>query len=164
MSQSHAERYTQILPLEGDRLLLPAAAVGEVLNLEGMRLSTAPPHWYLGTKRWAGQDLPVFSFEGLCGRSVPPRSARSRIVILRLPTGESLGVVCQGQPHLAPVNARALSPSVLTPTDPEAYVLARVRIANLSALIPDLESIQRGIAKAQIAAQGAQLPDWVPTG
>lgn len=161
--ESRTERYTQILPLEGERLLLPAVAVGDVLNLEGMRISTSPQGWFLGTKQWARQQLPVFSFEGLSGRSIPPRSSRSRIVILRLPTGESVGVVCQGQPHLAPVNARALTPTELLDQDPKAYVLARVRIANLSALIPDLVAIHRAVVRAQDLQNVLDLPDWSPS-
>lgn len=154
------ELYTQILPLDGDRILIPASAVGEVLNLSGMTLATGSPGWYLGSKRWAGRDLPVISLEGLCGRPVPPRSTRSRIVILRTATGREMGVVCQGQPHLAPVNERALTPSGLAAMDPEQFVLARLRIANLSAFVPDLDAIAKVMEKAQLAQQASQAPAW----
>lgn len=159
-TSEHGALYTQILPLDGDRILIPAAAVGEVLNLTGMTVATGTPGWYLGSKRWAGQDLPVISLEGLCGRPVPPRSTRSRIVILRTAAGKGIGLICQGQPHLAPVNERALTPSSLAVMDPDQYVLARVRIANLSAFVPDLDAIARSVEKAQLAQQAVQAPAW----
>lgn len=156
------EIYTQILALDGDRFMLPAVAVGEVLNLEGMRLSTGPPNWLLGSKRWAGQTLAIVSLEGLCGRPVPTRSARSRIVVLRLPDGRSLGVICQGQPHLAPINATALRAVELSAIDPPDIVLARMRIANILVMVPDLETMMARVEKAQLVQQSHNAPAWQP--
>lgn len=160
---SGREHYAQLLPLDGDRALLPAVAVGEVLNMERVELSAGAPNWYIGIKRWGGRELPIVSLEGVCGRPIPPRSSRTRLVVVRTPAGGvGMAIVCQGQPHLAPVNQVALQPAELTAVDPTEFVLARVRIANISAMVPDIEAIEEKLDDARQAALANNLPGWQP--
>ncbi|MGH8454416.1 MAG: chemotaxis protein CheW, partial [Nevskiales bacterium] len=94
------ETYGQIVPLDGDALLLPNTAVIEVRGIEGVRMRTEPPGWLLGFVNWRGQELPVVSLEGLMGRSLPLRSRRTRLLIINsVGTGLNAGLlalVCQG--------------------------------------------------------------------
>ncbi len=158
------EHYAQLLPLDGDRALLPAVAVGEVLNMERVELSTGAPNWFIGIKRWGGHELPVVSLEGVCGRPIPPRSSRTRLVVVKTPAGGiGMAVICQGHPHLAPVNTVALQPAALTAVDPPELVLARVKIANISAMVPDVEAIERRLDQARQVAMAGNLPAWSPS-
>lgn len=163
------EFYAQLLPIEADRVLLPAAAVGETLNMENVVLNTGSPAWLLGFSGLGGRSekerLPVVSIEGMLGRNIPVRSSRTRIArIYSLTGGSDWMMVIQGQPHLAPLNSKALQSAPLDTRDPVELVLSRGRIANLSAFIPDLEVVEKLIAGAVAQSGGAagQLPDWEP--
>lgn len=159
------EAYGQIVPLDGDALLLPNSAVIEVRGIEGVRMRTEPPGWLLGFVEWRGQELPVVSLEGLLGRALPLRSRRTRLLIINsvgneLPNG-LLALVCQGYPHLTGLNRSALQPMALETRDPDEMVLARVRVANTQAFIPDLDAMETKIAQAlRVVESPAQ--DWQP--
>jgi len=162
--QSGEEFYAQLIPIEGDRVLLPAAAVREAIQMDRIELNTGSPAWLLGHVNMGGERMPVVSLEGMLGRSMPSRSARSRLVrILSLGDGGSWLLVAQGQPHMTPLNTKALAASPLEAHDPLELVLSRGRIANLSVFIPDLETIEERLQKAQLGNQSADLPDWQPS-
>ncbi len=157
------EAYGQIVPLDGDTLLLPNAAVLEVCGLEGMRIRTEPPGWLLGFINWREHELPVIALEGMMGRTLPLRSRRTRLLIINSVGVELnaglLALVCQGYPHLTGLNRSALQPVALEPRDPEALVLSRVRVANALAIIPDLDAIEDRVAQVlRVAETPAQ--DW----
>lgn len=157
------EAYGQIIPLDGDTLLLPNAAVLEVRGLEGMRMRTEPPGWLLGFIGWREHELPVISLEGLMGRTLPLRSRRTRLLIINSAgTGLNVGLlalVCQGYPHLTGLNRSALQSVALEPRDPDALVLSRVRVANALAIIPDLDAIESKVAQVlRVSETPAQ--DW----
>ena len=146
------EAYGQIIPLEGDALLLPNAAVVEVRSLEGLRMRMDPPGWFLGEIPWREYELPVIALEGLMGRPIPARSRRTRLLVINS-TGAALtsglfALLCQGYPHLAALNRTALQPVALEARDPDALVLSRVRVANTVAFIPDLDAIEAKVAEA----------------
>jgi chemosensory pili system protein ChpC len=159
------EAYGQIIPLEGDALLLPNNAVIEVRGLEGMRMRTEPPGWLLGFVVWREQELPVVSLEGLMGRPMPMRSRRTRLLIINsvgsgLSTG-LLALLCQGYPHLTGLNRSALQPVALETRDPEELVLSRVRVANTQAFIPDLDAVEARIAQV-LRIEESPAEDWQP--
>lgn len=162
-AQVHEEFYGQLLPIEEDRVLLPAVAVQEALQMDRIDLNTGSPGWLLGYTKLGDKKLPVVSMEGLLGRPMPVRSTRSRMVRIISMTGASgWMLMTQGQPHLTPLNAKALQSAPLESRDPLELVLSRARIANLSAFIPDLEEIERLILKAQRSDVSEPLPDWQP--
>jgi len=61
-------------------------------------------------------------------------------------------VLSQGYPHLVTLNRAALESVPLLESDREDLVLSRVRIASQQALIPDLDTIEAEIARAQMAS------------
>lgn len=157
------EFYAQLLPLEGDRVLLPAAAIREGQHLDRIELNTGSPAWLLGFTKSMGERLPVVSLEGLMGKAVPAKSAKSRIIRVVSMSGKSdWMLLTQGQPHLTPLNEKALVPSSLDANDPVDLVLCRTRIANLVALIPDLEEIEKQVEAAIKTAETGSAADWQP--
>jgi len=160
------EAYGQIVPLEGDSLLLPNAAVIEVRSLEGMRVRSGPPAWLLGEVSWREYELPVLSIESLLGRPMPARSRRTRLLIINS-TGSHLdtglfAMVCQGYPHLAALNRVALQTIPLEARDPDELVLTRVKVANTLAIIPDLDAIESRLVEVPDEAAAAAT-DWEPS-
>lgn len=159
------EAYGQIVPLEGDSLLLPNAAVIEVRSLEGLRVRSGPPAWLLGQVSWREHELSVVSIESLLGRAMPARSRRTRLLVINS-TGSHLdtglfAIVCQGYPHLAALNRVAIQSVPLEERDPDALVLSRVKVANTLAIIPDLDAIESRLVEVPDETAAAST-DWEP--
>ena len=148
----HQDLHAVLLVLAGDTLLLPNAAIAEVLSHDRLRPAKDGPAWLAGTIPYQDRVLRVIRFEILNGGSGDlPSSRRTRVAVLhsmtgRLPTGQ-YGVVCQGHPNLVMLNRVALKPEPRHASDRADLALARVRIANASAVIPNLELMEAELAK-----------------
>ncbi|MFP5305977.1 MAG: chemotaxis protein CheW [Gammaproteobacteria bacterium] len=146
--------YAVLMALHGDTALLPNAAVAEVLSRDALQRSERGPPWLLGHCEWSNRQVPVISFEQLNGRAAGDDPRRERIVVLNsvgrhLPAG-NLAMISQGYPHLVTLSRAALRPIELDAADRGDLVLSRVRIASQVALIPDLETVEAEIARAQL--------------
>ncbi|MES0874031.1 chemotaxis protein CheW [Sinimarinibacterium thermocellulolyticum] len=150
------ELYAVLMSVHDDTLLLPNAAVAEVLARDALQPASGGPDWLAGFCDWNHKRVPVVRFEVLNGgeRGGDPR--RERIVVLhslgRHVPGGHIGFVAMGYPHLVTLNRSALRPMALDRGDVDEFVLSRVRIASQIALIPDLEAVEARIAGALAAA------------
>ena len=151
------ELYAVLISLVADTLLLPNAAVAEVVSAD--RIDPPPPGappWLAGSVSYNNRHLPVLRFEVLNGSGATGDSRRTRLAILH-PVSDALrtghyAIVCQGYPHLVTLNRTALRKEALVSTDDEGLVLTRVSIANTSALIPNLEKLEQLLAPFEAAA------------
>lgn len=169
MAESDRVLYGQLMPLASTWLLLPKAGLAEVLGMEAVALETEGPAWLLGFADWREQRLPVLSLEALLGEPMPARTRRTRVAVIK-----SLGmhldaglfmIVLQGKPQLTLLNPAALRPAPVREDDGEV-ILARTRLANTEAVIPDLEAIERRLAEAvaEVEDQHLAATDWEPGG
>lgn len=154
------ELYAVLVSLAGDTLLLPNAAVVEVVGAD--RLTPAgegAPPWLVGRVAYNNRPVAVVQFETLNGAVRPERTRRTRLAVIHAiserVTGGQYAIVCQGYPHLVTLNRTALRAEPLVSTDQDDLVLSRVAIANTSALIPNLEVIEARLAQADLAAAAA---------
>ncbi len=152
------ELYAVLMAMNQDTLLLPNAAVAEVLPRDALQKHAGGDglSWLLGHCDWNNRRVPVVSFERLNNAESASDPRRERIVVLNslgkhLPSG-NLAIMTQGYPHLVTLNRSAMRSTRLRENDREDLVLTRVRIANQEALIPNLEQIEAEIARAQLAA------------
>jgi chemosensory pili system protein ChpC len=151
MSDLRDELYSLLVPLSGERLILPRACVAEVIGYQPpAQMSNAPP-WYFGLVKWGGRSVPVVSFEGTLGQPLPSVSSRTRIVIFHaaegiLPGG-SFGILTQGFPQLVRVTADIIRPDVSRGFAERAPVICQVRMANETPLVPDLQRLEQMIAQ-----------------
>ncbi len=150
--------YCVLLSLREDTLLLPNAAVAEAIGQDLLKTDDAGPNWLAGTFNWNNRRIPAINFEPLNSDHWPPLNKRSRLVVLHAISGRPedapFAIVCQGYPHLITLSRVALTPLALRETDRPDYVLARVRIGNTEALIPDLDRIASLLVQAR-AGEGA---------
>lgn len=144
------ELYGLLVPLAEERLIAPRACVAEVVAWQEPAQMPGAPSWYVGTIQWAGKSIPVISFEGALGRSIPQTSGRTRIVVFhclgtRLQAG-AFGVLTQGFPQLVRLNPDVVKTDP-TRTFPErSPVLCGIRMVNEAPLVPDLEYLEGLIA------------------
>jgi chemosensory pili system protein ChpC len=146
------ELYAVMIALSGDTLLLPNAAVAEVVAADAMIRNEKGPEWLLGFYNWNARRVPVLSLEALNGGKKPPQSRRERLIIVNsLGTRMAGGVVAflaQSYPHLITLNRAAIRSLPPVGTDRADLVLTRVKIANSEALIPDFETIENDLVAA----------------
>ena len=79
MSAVYEEIYSLLVPLSGSRLIVPRAAIIEVMgyNPPKERPENAP-EWVLGWVQWQGNRIPLVSFEGASGQPLPEFKNRTR--------------------------------------------------------------------------------------
>jgi chemosensory pili system protein ChpC len=146
------ELYSLLIPLRGERLLVPRMCVAEVIAFADAARSrdAAAPDWFLGSIDWNNRRVPVMSFDGPATEERKTKRSRTRVVVFHAITRELkvgyYGILTQGFPQLVRVN-----PDVLTlDTErgvPEGYpVLCRARMIHEYPLIPDLERLERMLA------------------
>lgn len=150
------ELYSLLVPLAGERLIVPRACVAEVVRYTQPVQSEGNQNWLLGTISWNGRDLPVVSFEGTIGKDVPAPTGRTRVVVFNASTGGVragfFGVLTQGFPQLVRVNREVLKLEAQDGFVDGAPVLCRVRMINEFPLIPNLETLEEMIAGASAQA------------
>jgi chemosensory pili system protein ChpC len=150
MSEGAGEIYSLLVPLAVGRLLVPRACVAEIVGYQVPTTMMGAPQWYLGLVNWNGRQVPLVSFEGMCGQPLPAVSARSRMVVLhalgeRLDAG-AFAILAQGFPQLVRVSADVVRPDASYAVPDRDPVLCRVRMLNETPWIPDLERIEVMIA------------------
>jgi chemosensory pili system protein ChpC len=156
MAAGREELYAVLVSLSSDTLLLPNAAVAEVVSPDGMDEPPAgAPAWFAGHVTYNNRRLAVVRFEVLNGGGSGEDSRRTRLAVLQPVTSAlrsgQYAIVCQGYPHLVTLNRTALRKEDLQSTDSEDYVFTRVSIANTNALIPNLEKIEQVLAQFESA-------------
>ncbi len=151
MDTPATELYSLLVPLLDERLIVPRASVAEVISYQAPAEMQGAPPWYLGTISWNGRSVPVVSFEGACGHTIPATGGRTRIVVFycigQKLTAGFFGVLTQGFPQLVRVNPDVLKAD-LTRTFPERMpVICQVRMINETPLIPDLERLEEMLSE-----------------
>ena len=103
-----------LIPLLDGRLIIPRSCVAEVVGFQPPSEMPGAPPWYLGTFAWGSRQIPLVSFEGTCGQTIPPLTGRTRVVVLfalgNQVEGGYYGIVSQGFPQLVRVSADILRP------------------------------------------------------
>jgi chemosensory pili system protein ChpC len=156
MAAGREELYAVLVSLSSDTLLLPNAAVAEVVSPETMDEPPAgAPAWFAGHVTYNNRRLAVVRFEVLNGGGAGEDSRRTRLAVLQPVTSAlrsgQYAIVCQGYPHLVTLNRTALRKEDLQSTDSEDFVFTRVSIANTNALIPNLEKVEQVLAQFESA-------------
>jgi len=143
------ELATFLIPLQKSNLLLPNAAVAEIIPYEPLRRVPDTPDWFLGFLAWRGVQVPVASFEMLTVKRASfslVSVASANLVILRALGGADdfsyFAVVAQMLPQLERVAADQLFET----DEPIARTeLVKVRLGNDLVSIPDLDFIESEI-------------------
>jgi chemosensory pili system protein ChpC len=151
VSDLRDELYSLLVPLAGERLIVPRACVAEVISYQTPTdMNNAPP-WYVGLVSWNGRNVPIVSFEGAFGQPLPTVSTRTRIVIFHAASGRLqagyFGMLTQGFPQLVRVNADVVRPDPSRTFSERSPVICQIRMINETPLIPDLQRLEEMIAE-----------------
>ncbi len=150
MSDRPAEIYGLLVPLSGERLLVPRGCVAEVVGYQTPQEMTGAPPWYLGVVNWNGRKVPLVSFEGACGQEVAPPTPRSRVVVLNAISSDvdagHVAVLSQGFPQLVRVSPELVKLDQERVFGESAPVLCQLHMLNESPLVPDLDRLEEMVA------------------
>lgn len=138
-----------VIPLQKSNLVLPNAAVAEIIPYEPLRRVQDTPDWFLGFLSWRGVEVPVASFEMLtverASFSLVSVSSANLVIVRTL--GEVrdfsyMALVAQTLPRLVRV-----APDELFTTEevPEKTELVRARLGDDLVSIPDLDFVESEI-------------------
>jgi chemosensory pili system protein ChpC len=148
------ELYSLLIPLQGERLLVPRMCVAEVIafvEAERGPGQAGLPEWFVGHVDWNGRRLPVVSFDRRPDGDGPRKRGRTRIVVFHAVSpdvkGGHYGLLTQGFPQLVRVNPDVLGVDAQLPLPKDQPVLCRVRMIHEYPLIPDVDRIERMIAE-----------------
>ena len=137
------------------RLLLPNATIAEVLSYADPEPVADAPDWLLGRIRWRGWQLPLVAFSRFAGIAEEQGGLGSKVIVLKALGGDPkhpyFALLTQGFPRLVTVTEAALSSEGDGTEVPEG-VLARVRLNEVDALLPDLIVLEERIGEALVAA------------
>ena len=103
MAATQAEINSLIIPLSGQKMVVPQTGLAEVISRSPATELEGGAAWLRGTINWRGQQIPVVSLEQMCGREAPEITKDSRYVVLyaieRIPGLSYYAVEVSGIPH-----------------------------------------------------------------
>ena len=137
------------------RLLLPNATIAEVLSYAAPEPLEDAPDWLLGRIRWRGWQLPLVSFARFAGIAEEQGGLGSKVIVLKAlggnPKRPYFALLTQGFPRLVTVTEQTLATQEEGDGLP-AGVLARVRLNESDAMVPDLAALEQRLHAALAAA------------
>lgn len=140
-----------LIHVQGESLLLPNAAVAEVLSFSAPDPVEGAPDWLLGNLRWRGWQMPLVAFSRMAGIAEEQGGLGSKVVVLKAlggnPKAPYFAMLTQGFPRLVTVPRDELLPQDDGEPLPDG-ALARVMLREDSALVPDLARIEARIRES----------------
>ena len=137
-----------LIQVANARLLLPNAAIAEVLSYSDPEPIPDAPDWLLGRTRWRGWQVPLVAFSRFAGIAEEKGGLGSKVIVLKALGGDAkrpfFALLTQGFPRLVTVTREELLPQDDGEPLPDG-VLARVMLREDSALVPDLARIEARI-------------------
>ncbi len=139
------------IPIEGSRLLLPNAAVAEVISYEEPQAISDRPEWFVGEVEWRHTTIPVISFEGAMGRPMGRVGEQARIAVFNTLNGSStlpfIGVIAQSIPGLVRIKGDSITEQSDAGDDVGPLILHSVMLNGKDGLIPDLDRLEEMVAE-----------------
>lgn len=140
------------IPLHGELILLPNAAVAEVTGYVRPEPLPDAPDWYLGKIEWRERKVPLVSFEIASGGGAVSGGTGARIAVLNTlnanPRVPYIAIVTQGIPSLKLVRERQITNDDVMPRRPS--VASVVKLDGNSLLIPDIDDLEKRIERLQV--------------
>ena len=138
-----------------DRLLLPNATVAEVLAKVPVEPVEDAPDWLPGRIDWHGWQVPLVKFASLAGLQEDAAGRGNRVIVLKALGGDEalpyFGLLTASFPQLVSVPRDSLLADASEDDLPRGIQM-RVLLGEQSAMLPDLELVERMVAQALAAA------------
>ena len=138
-----------------ERLLLPNATVAAVLAKVPVEPVEDAPDWLPGRIDWHGWQVPLVKFASLAGLQEDAAGRGNRVIVLKALGGDEalpyFGLLTASFPQLVSVPRDSLLADASEEDLPRGIQM-RVLLGEQSAMLPDLELVERMVGQALAAA------------
>ncbi|MEJ2360599.1 MAG: chemotaxis protein CheW [Gammaproteobacteria bacterium] len=156
VSQSQRQQFDAVhsllLPLNSDIILLPNAAVAEVIPFNQPEAIEDAPDWLLGYINWRERRVPLVMFESASEGNVGSLHRGCRIAVLNTLNGNNelpyIAIVMQSLPSLQIVRANAIQYGDRPPMQRQS-VKAYVNLNGVAAIVPDIDDLEARLMRIQ---------------
>lgn len=138
-----------LIPLHKETMLLPNAAVAEVIAYSDPEAIPDAPDWLEGWLNWRDRKVPLISFEVASGRKMPSDIQAHRIAVLNTlnsnPRVPYIAVMIQDIPKL-----HLIQPDTLTErkdVNPRQSIVAQLLADGEPVIIPDLDDLEQRVER-----------------
>lgn len=139
---------------ESGSLVLPNAAVAEIISYRDVSFLDAQTGWLKGKIEWRGLDVPLVDFDQMLERGQATPDKSYRIAILNTLNGADdlpfIGLIMKSIPHL--VQANQANVSLAGEGDSSELVKCRVFAEGEPAEIPDIDALEEKV-RASLAGE-----------
>jgi chemosensory pili system protein ChpC len=143
-----------LLTLRTENVVVPNAALAEIVSLRDVKKVDNAPQWLLGKMHWRGVDIPLVSFEAAAEGANAAMSANQAAVIhLISADGKAVypyvGLSISGVPHISEFSKEQIT---VDAQERKAHpmVAQRIRINGAAASILNIDSIASMLKKAAL--------------
>jgi chemosensory pili system protein ChpC len=146
-----------ILTLKNELVMVPNAAVAEIISVNDVTQVEGSPQWMLGNARWRGVDLPVVSYEAAGGENAQDVNINTQVAVMYTVSDESetdkthpyIGLAIHGVPHVSTFSRGQIK------TDEQSLskhpmVAQKVRVNGAAAGILDIYAIEEMLQQAAV--------------
>lgn len=134
-----------LIPMGAGTLVLPNAAVAEIVAYRAPEPVPGAPEWLLGMLAWREQRIPLLSFEAVAGHPPPAVGPQTHIAVLNAIGGGSdlrfFSMLMEGIPRLVRVDKGVIT-AVDSGSDTTPAVLCNVIVHGEPAMIPDMDALE----------------------
>lgn len=141
--------------LHGMALILPNTLVAEVTDTTSVTPAANTPDWLEGFVTWRGRNVPLVSYEKMLGRDTLGRHDESRMVVLNTlnsnPRVPFIALEIIGLPHLSLLKGEMVDYDN-NEQEGEPVILTHLRVEGESAIVPNIDTIERMLENLGISA------------
>lgn len=143
-----------LLTLRTENVIVPNAAVAEIVSLRDVQKLPDAPKWLIGKMIWRGVEIPLVSFEAAAEGDATAVGANQAAVI-HLISGDDksdypyVGLSISGVPHISIFKKNQVETDTRS-IKSHPMVAQRIRINGAAASILDIDSIAMMIKKAAV--------------
>lgn len=146
-----------ILTLKNELVVVPNAAVAEIISVQDVHEVESSPQWMLGKARWRGVELPVVSYEAAGGDNAQAVNINTQVAVMYSVSDEIdkdkkypyIGLAMHGVPHVSTFSRGQIKTDEQALVD-HPMVAQKVRINGAAVGILDIYAIEEMLQQAAI--------------
>jgi chemosensory pili system protein ChpC len=146
-----------ILTLKNELVMVPNAAVAEIISAYDVTKVEGSPQWMLGKARWRGVELPVVSYEAAGGDSAQDVNINTQVAVMYTVSDETerdkthpyIGLAIHGVPHVSTFSRGQIQIDEQASAE-HPMVAQKVRVNGAAAGILDIYAIEEMLQQAAI--------------
>ncbi len=144
-----------ILTLRSENVMIPNAAIAEIISARDTSHVENTPDWYVGKMPWRGVDVPLVSFEAAVGREAKGLNLNTQIAVLYAVSKDAkypyVGLVVSGVPHVSAFSKNQIitDPDSLLEAESHPMVAQKTRINGAAVSILDIDAIESMVNEAE---------------